>query len=181
MNLEFLENVCQVLPSLLRYADKRDEADEMLTAALPLNTLAQPNAAAQTHPHSTHWLCTLHTREETDLFVLANKFTPTSTDSRLSHVTHRPQKALFRDPPLSYSSFWYPGVSLFSQWQHREQSTGGSYEAGQPHLCQTLASAPTAAPSTQSPPRLSPPCRGARCHGTDRPAPRAGWRDTHTE
>lgn len=87
MNLEFLENVCQVLPSLLRYVDKRDEADEMLTAALPLNTLAQPNAAAQTHPHSTHWLCTLHTREETDLFVLANKFTPSRTDIGLFNHT----------------------------------------------------------------------------------------------
>lgn len=50
----------------------------MLTAALPLNTLAQPNAAAGTTHTPTQQLRALHTREETDLFVLANKFTPTS-------------------------------------------------------------------------------------------------------
>lgn len=61
--------------------DKRAEADEMLTAALPLNTLAQPDAAAK-HTHTAH-TDTLHTREETDLFVLANKFTPTSPNTRL--------------------------------------------------------------------------------------------------
>lgn len=54
MNLEFLENVSQFLPSLDRCADKRAEADEVLTAALPLSTLAQPDAAETTDPHRSY-------------------------------------------------------------------------------------------------------------------------------
>lgn len=41
---------------------------------MPLNTLAQPDAAAK-HTHTAPNVYTLYTREETDLFVLANKFT----------------------------------------------------------------------------------------------------------
>lgn len=178
MNLEFLEKAYQFLPSLEWCSDKSSEADETLTATLPLNTLAQPDTAAKTHPHSTHRLHKLHTGEETDLFVLANKFTPTSPNiSPLSHTrTHAHTLGLeitIMNSPPSCSSSWCRGVSWLSQWRRRERSTGGSCEAGRPRLCQTPASDPTEAQSKPSPPSWSPPYRAARCHGANLPGPPA--------
>lgn len=94
MYFKFLENVSQSLPSLEWCTDKRTVADEKLTAALPLNTLAQPDAAAK-HTHtSAQRVHTLYTREETDLFVLANKFTLSSPNVCLLNykLRKRPEK-----------------------------------------------------------------------------------------
>lgn len=182
MNLEFLENVCQFLPSLEWCTDKRAEADEMLTAALPLNTLAQPDAAAK-HTHTAHTDYTPYTLERKQICfcLLTNSYSPAPTLARSiisCTLRHENAKRFLPDSPLSYSSFWCRGVSWFSRWQHRAQSTGGSCEAGRPHLCQTPAFDPTAAQNSLSPPSLSPPYRAVRCHGTDRPEPQAGG-ETH--
>lgn len=76
------------LASLKWRADKSVAAAEALTAALPLNTLAQHDAAAK-HTHTLH---TLHNREETDRFVLADKFSPQNAFEQ----THRFLILLFR-------------------------------------------------------------------------------------
>lgn len=97
MNLEFLENVCQVLPSLVWCKDKRDEADEMLTAALPLNTLAQPDAAAK-HTHTAHTDCAHYTleRKQICLCLLTNSHPPALTLAcSITSCTLRPQNAFW--------------------------------------------------------------------------------------
>ena len=81
MNLEFLETVCQFLPSLERCADKRVEADEMLTTDLPLNTLAQPDTAAK-HTHAAHSVVRVHytlERKQICLCLLTNSHPPAQT------------------------------------------------------------------------------------------------------
>lgn len=115
MNLEFLENVCQVLPSLVRCVDKRDEADEMVTAALSLNTLAQPDTAAK-HTHAVHTDYAHYTleRKQICLCLLTISHPPALTSAcSIASRMLRPQKNLqfFRDPPLFYSSFWCLWVS----------------------------------------------------------------------
>lgn len=95
MNLEFLENVCEVLPSLVWCIDKRDEADEMLTAALPLNTLAQPDAAAK-HTHTAHTDYAHYTleRKQICLCLLTNSHPPALISAcSVKSCTLRPQNA----------------------------------------------------------------------------------------
>lgn len=182
MNFKFLENVCQILPSLRWCVDKRGEADEMLTAALPLNTLAQPDAAAK-HTNTAHTDCAHYTleRKQICLCLLTNSHFALAGSITRGTLSW-PSKYFFfvspRDPPLSYSSSWCRGASWLSRWSRRARSIGGSCEAGRPRLCRTPASDPTAARRTPSPPGWSPPYRAARCRGTGRPAPPAGW--THT-
>lgn len=94
MNLEFLENV---LP-LVWCADKRTKAEETVTTALPLNTLAQPDATAK-HTHTTHIDYARHTlqRKQICLCLLAH-----------SHPSARPpaqSQILQFSPPPSQSIF----------------------------------------------------------------------------
>lgn len=156
----------------------------MLTAALPLNTLAQPDASAK-HTHTAHTTdYTLYTleRKQICLCLLTNSHPRVQTlvcSITSCTLTTIKWHVFPSDSPLSYSSFWCPGVSWLSQWQHRGQSTGGSCVAGQPRLCQIPAFDPRAAQSTLSPQSSSPPYRAVRCHGTDRPELQAGG-ETHT-
>lgn len=93
MNLEFLENVCQFLPSLRWCTDKRAEADEMLTAALPLNTLAQPDAAIK-HTHTAHTVYAHYTRERKQicLCLVTNSHSPAQTVAcSITSCTLRPK------------------------------------------------------------------------------------------
>ena len=95
MNSEFLENVWPFLLSLVWCTDKRAAADEMLTAALPLNTLAQPDAAAK-HTHTaTHTDCAHHTpeRKQICLCLLTNSHPPAQTVAySITNRTLRPWK-----------------------------------------------------------------------------------------
>lgn len=66
------------LPSLVRRGDKRDKADEILTAVLPLNTLARPGAA---HPRSAHMAAHYehHERKQICLCLLTHSHPPQVT------------------------------------------------------------------------------------------------------
>lgn len=157
----------------------------MLTTALPLNTLAQPDASAK-HTHTAHTTDYTHytlERKQICLCLLTNSHPRAQTlacSITSCTLTTINWHVFPSDSPLSYSSFWCHGVSWLSQWQHREQSTGGSCVAGRPRLCQIPAFDPRAAQSTLWPQSLSSPYRAVRCHGTDQPELRARG-ETHIQ